>query len=465
VVTASAINAALAKGGVGNRNELWSSESELDFSDQEIDMSRSELRLVVTVYAPALAETASATVPTLVVSQLLGAPLEHLEEGVLAKGLATLMKYADIRVRDDDKTAALVVAESAANGTNGTKGSGGGSGRARDVDERRQAQEREKLREMLTREQSSREHTREHTASTASSTGTDEYGMPQALEPRLTFAIDPQLPPREKKPFEAEAGKVKISASPGMPTVSTVGVQIFHRAMRIHADTDTEDIPHHYLLMRIFSGVGSRGRSYRLEAYNPKLSHSAQVTMSEPRFTRLIAGRSDMLLPGSERADFLAMVIQEAIIVKNAVILAHMRLIVRKDGTTRVAREIKRREHEELARIETKSYRFGLRVRGILYLAKAHVHRLGEETRDENTNARIQGESTGGLEIELTSKFVAGTLQKQKVVFGVDKVRDVFKKEDGANAVKALSGNVGNARMVLRNQLTALVGNVPRPKD
>jgi|TARA_B110000091_G_C13381908_1_gene296504 hypothetical protein len=104
-------------------------------------------------------------------------------------------------------------------------------------------------------------------------------------------------------------------------------------------------------------------------------------------------------------------------------------------------------------------------VRGILYLAKAHVHRLGEETRDENTNARIQGESTGGLEIELTSKFVAGTLQKQKVVFGVDKVRDVFKKEDGANAVKALSGNVGNARMVLRNQLTALVGNVPRPKD
>jgi len=78
VVTASAINAALAKGGVGNRNELWSSESELDFSDQEIDMSRSELRLVVTVYAPALAETASATVPTLVVSQLLGAPLEHL---------------------------------------------------------------------------------------------------------------------------------------------------------------------------------------------------------------------------------------------------------------------------------------------------------------------------------------------------------------------------------------------------
>jgi hypothetical protein len=216
---------------------------------------------------------------------------------------------------------------------------------------------------MLTREQSSREHTREHTASTASSTGTDEYGMPQALEPRLTFAIDPQLPPREKKPFEAEAGKVKISASPGMPTVSTVGVQIFHRAMRIHADTDTEDIPHHYLLMRIFSGVGSRGRSYRLEAYNPKLSHSAQVTMSEPRFTRLIAGRSDMLLPGSERADFLAMVIQEAIIVKNAVILAHMRLIVRKDGTTRVAREIKRREHEELARIETKSYRFGLRVR------------------------------------------------------------------------------------------------------
>ena len=42
--------------------------------------------------------------------------------------------------------------------------------------------------------------------------GTDEYGMPQALEPRLTFAIDPQLPPREKKPFEAEAGKVKISA-------------------------------------------------------------------------------------------------------------------------------------------------------------------------------------------------------------------------------------------------------------
>jgi hypothetical protein len=141
--------------------------------------------------------------------------------------------------------------------------------------------------------------------------------------------------------------------------------------------------------MRIFSGVGSRGRSYRIEAYNPKLSHSAQITMSEPRFTRLIAGRSDMLLPGTERSDFLAMVISEALIVKNAFILAHMRLIVRKDGTTRVARELKRRENEELARIETRSYRFGIKIRGNLYLAKAHVHRKGEETRDANTNARI----------------------------------------------------------------------------
>ena len=169
--------------------------------------------------------------------------------------------------------------------------------------------------------------------------------------------------------------------------------------------------------MRIFSGVGSRGRSYRIEAYNPKLSHSAQITMSEPRFTRLIAGRSDMLLPGTERSDFLAMVISEALIVKNAFILAHMRLIVRKDGTTRVAHELKRRENEELARIETRSYRFGVKIRGNLYLAKAHVHRKGEETRDANTNARIQAETTGGLEVVLTSKFVASKPQKQVIIF------------------------------------------------
>ena len=83
VVTASAVNVATL-GKTGNINELWSSESEIDFDgDEEIDMSRSELRLMVTVYSPELAETASATVPTVVISQLLGAPLEHLDAAAL----------------------------------------------------------------------------------------------------------------------------------------------------------------------------------------------------------------------------------------------------------------------------------------------------------------------------------------------------------------------------------------------
>jgi hypothetical protein len=209
VVTAAAVNAALA-GGMGNRNDLWSSESELDFSDEEIDMSRSDLRLIVTVYSPELAETASATVPTIVISQLLGAPLEHLEKDVLEKGLSQLMKYADIQITDDSKTQELLTAEK------------GESYKARDVDDIRQAQEKQKLRNMLEKDG---KESRERTASTTSSAQSDEYGMPAALEPRLTFAIDPQLPPRKRKEFK-KAGTVKVSSSPGMPT-------IFHRAMRI----------------------------------------------------------------------------------------------------------------------------------------------------------------------------------------------------------------------------------------
>jgi hypothetical protein len=217
--------------------------------------------------------------------------------------------------------------------------------------------------------------------------------------------------------------------------------------------------------MRIFSGVGSRGRSYRIEAYNPKLSHSAQITMSEPRFTRLIAGRSDMLLPNEERADFLAMVIAQALIVKNALILAHMRLIVRRDGTTRVAREMRRKENAELARMETRSYRFGVRIRGVYYLASARVHRESEEKRDENTNARIEGVETGGLEVVLLSRFGSthGTTE-QIVHFGQDKIKDSFKREGGADCVKALTADMGNTRLILKNQLTTIVGKVPRPK-
>ena len=212
VVTASAVNVATLKGAMGDRNELWSSESELDFSDDgEVDMSRSELRLMITVYSPELAETASATVPTIVISQLLGAPLEHLEKLKLAKGLAKIMEYADLRVRGDAEEEALVVAEH------------GEEKKERDVDAIRQGQEREKMRGMLEQERQTR------TASTDSS----EFGMPQELEPRMTFSIDPQLAPRVKKEMESTAGEIKKSSSPGMPSVSTVGEQIFHRAMRI----------------------------------------------------------------------------------------------------------------------------------------------------------------------------------------------------------------------------------------
>jgi hypothetical protein len=312
VVTASAVNASTVKGAM-NRNELWSSESELDFSDEAIDMSRSELRLMVTVYSPSLAETASAVVPTIVVSQLLGAPLEHLNAAQLAGGLNTLLRYADIKVRDDDAAAAMLAAEAAA----------GAAPTPRDVGGKNAAEQQARMKDMLVKD-------RANTAGTMGSDFSEMNALPSALEPRLTFAIDPALPPRQRAAAPPSAGAVKISSVPGMPSVSTVGEQIYHRAMRIDGDTDTEDKPWHYLLMRIFAGVGSRGRSYRIEAYFPKLSHSAQITMSEPRFNRLIAGRTEMLLAGDGRADFLAMVLQNSLVVKNALILAHMRLIVRR---------------------------------------------------------------------------------------------------------------------------------------
>ena len=123
-----------------------------------------------------------------------------------------------------------------------------------------------------------------------------------------------------------------------------------------------------------------------------------------------------------------------------------------------------KRENATLARIETKSYRFGVRIRGVLYLACANVHRTSEETRDENTNERILGEDTGGLEVVLTSRFARRTNVKQVIIFGQNKVRDMWKRESGGMAVKSLRGNVGNAREVLKKQLVTLVGNVPRTR-
>ena len=121
------------------------------------------------------------------------------------------MKYADIRITENENVSSLLIAD------NG----GVDEFKERDVDDLRQAQEKEKLRTMLSREGGEREGERQRTASSTSSAATDDYGMPTSLEPRLTFAIDPQLPPRQKKEFEA-AGTVKVSSSPGMPTVSTV---------------------------------------------------------------------------------------------------------------------------------------------------------------------------------------------------------------------------------------------------
>ena len=53
-------------------------------------------------------------------------------------------------------------------------------------------------------------------------------------------------------------------------------------------------------------------------------------------------------------------------------------------------------------------------------------------------------------------------ISRQTVMMAPDKIKDVFGRENGAAAVKSLTGNIGNARKVLREQLLELVGMVPK---
>ena len=122
-------------------------------------------------------------------------------------------------------------------------------------------------------------------------------------------------------------------------------------------------------------------------------------------------------------------------------------------------------ENAELDRRSKASYRFAMKIRRIRYLICARVHRDAEETFDATTNERILGKETGNLEIILysgTGRSFLKAMSRQTIMMGPAKVQDVFGREDGAAAVKSLTGNIGNARKALREQLLELVGNVPR---
>jgi hypothetical protein len=125
-----------------------------------------------------------------------------------------------------------------------------------------------------------------------------------------------------------------------------------------------------------------------------------------------------------------------------------------------------RMENAELDRRSKASYRFAMKIRRIRYLICARVHRDAEETFDETTNERILGNETGNLEIVLLSGMGNATflkaMSRQTVMMAPDKIRDAFGRESGAAAVKSLTGNIGNARKVLREQLRDLVGAVPK---
>lgn len=64
----------------------------------------------------------------------------------------------------------------------------------------------------------------------------------------------------------------------------------------------------------------------------------------------------------------------------------------------------------------------------------------------------------------LSSGFVhaKGGMIQQLIHFGKAQILDIFKQESAAHAVKALSANLGNVRSALKNQLTVLVGAVPK---
>ena len=86
---------------------MFSSESDVDLaniSDEEELAARTELRLMITVYSPSLAEAASITVPALTVVHLLGGPLERLTQEELGEGLSTLLRYLDYNIKSESES-------------------------------------------------------------------------------------------------------------------------------------------------------------------------------------------------------------------------------------------------------------------------------------------------------------------------------------------------------------------------
>ena len=112
-------------------------------------------------------------------------------------------------------------------------------------------------------------------------------------------------------------------------------------------------------------------------------------------------------------------------------------------------------------RVAKKSYRFGMKIRRVRYLISCNVHRDAEQTTDDVGN-RVMGKETGSMGVVLMSGFPRLPLTRQVVMFKPPEIKQVFGRDTGAKAVKALAGDVGTARQVLREQLLKIVGSVPR---
>lgn len=178
----------------------------------------------------------------------------------------------------------------------------------------------------------------------------DSNAVGAAIEPRLSITIDPDRkirhePGKDYNEFKAmrTLNELKEKKAPQRGVVSSKdpGEEIFHRGMRIN-DTDGNS---NYVLVKVYASSGTRGRGYRFEAYSPKLSHTAALRISEARLSRILGGRTDLLLPNDNRSEYLAIVCSN-LVVKNAEIEAHMRMVFSNDVYEKVEKDLRIKEAE-----------------------------------------------------------------------------------------------------------------------
>jgi hypothetical protein len=312
--------ARMAQGGV----YVYSSESDIDLgeiSDEEELAARSELRLMLTVYSPSLAEAATVTVPNLALVQILKGPLERLTEEELENGMTVMMRYVLFNIKKEMDMTAVGVAG----------------------------------------------------------------------EPRLSIMVDPEAEARSDRGVQYTQYKEKRALMESLHTkagrrgvVSSTdpGEEIFHRAMRI----DDNEGNSNYVLVKVYQGAGVRGNGYRFEAYSPKLSHTAAMNVSEARLLRIIGGRGDLMQPNEARSDYLAIVCAN-LMIKNAEIEAHMRMVFQNNVYENVEKGIREKEEEINALRAAAGYRCGIKAgkRHYLMVATVEGDKLCLELRDFRT--------------------------------------------------------------------------------